>query len=1703
MSNHSHSRISSAHLALAARKLRRERDDLALLNSDPIAVIGMACRFPAQSHSPEEYWAALMAGRSGIVEMPEGRWPDRTSLESARWPGCYLDAIDGFDAEYFGIAPREANQIDPQQRLLLEVVWEALWDAGIEPASLAGAVAGVFAAIYNSDYARMHFRDRTALGAYAGIGTAHSVAAGRLSYLLNITGPSLAVDTACSSSLVATHLAVQSLRSGECSVAIVGACSLKVLPDEVLVFSKWGMLARDGKCKTFDASADGFSAGEGSGAVILKRLSEALQDGDRIRAVIRGTAVNHDGRTTVLTAPNGLAQKAVIQAALENAQIERGEVSYIETHGTGTSLGDPIEVEALQAIYGAANQDADRLPCVLGAVKTNLGHLEAAAGLAGMIKTVLCLENGAIPKNLHFQTLNPQISLDSSRFIIPTDAVAWPRGTRARVAGISSFGLGGTNAHVIIEEAPNVPGSRFRAPLPKRLWKRERYWLPEPPIARATVNVGYEPIVHPLLGRPVRSGFVQGRLFEAAIGADAITYLRDHRLGDRPLLPFAGFLEMAHAAGKQSLGDAPFAIEGFAVEEPLFLEAEARAVQTLVSGDQIEIASERDPIWIKHARGVLRKSDSLAPAADLSALRARFSETVEPAEIYRQLESTGLRYGAAFRGIVSAWRGSRESLAQIRLPEELRNETVDYTLHPALLDACLQTVIAALPETSGDLLLPVAVDEFQLLKSGLTEAWAHVVLHSQGPERITADIAIFDQAGKTVALLRRFQAKRVAAASMTGAELKQVPAYQIVWRVEPWPASNRTFGDSRRWLLVESTPGNSAELAASLADAGAETSVAQLDNSVRRLGESDYTDILLHLDRREAINEDAGWESPERSAVEFLLDFARSLNARRKPPRLWVIAPGAAKVFAGEEISLAQAPLLGLLRTLACEHPAAAPVVIDIDAESEQSADAVIGEIMAGGPEPIVAIRRKARYVARLVPTAPMPRSVQRLVSDLPGVLDVLRWEPAERQSPGPGEIEIEVRSHGLNFRDVLNSLGVFGIEHPQFGAECAGVVTRFGSQIRKFQPGDRVLAFAPYSMQSYAIVPEAYAAVLPGRMTFAQAAAIPVAFLTAEYGFRLAQLSQGQRVLIHAASGGLGLAAVQLARRAGAEIYATAGSERKREFLRSLGIRHVFDSRSPAFLKDVINATDGAGVDVVLNSLSGELIQAGLETLVSNGCFLEVGKRGIWTAGEVHNLRPDLRYYPFDLGEVATENPELIREMLSQLMSEFIAGRLQPLRTQVYPVEETSAAFRTMAQAGHIGKIVLSRPSGGKGESENLQTIIARGTVLVVGGLGALGRAVASWLVANGARRLVLAGRTAAADTGFIDSLRETGADVSIEPMDVVNPEDVKLVLQRIRASGVPLTAVFHVAGVVQDRVLEGESWNTYQQAAAVKIEGAWNLHRLTETDPVKLMVLFSSAAGILGSSGQGSYAAGNAFLDSLAHYRASRGLATLSVDWGAWAETGMASRLAPEHAERLLRQGVRSLAASAALKVLEKAIAEQRTQVAVLDIAWDRFLEQRAAKDQALFAEVWTHRPEAIERATVEPIRATVQNAPARDRNALVAAHVRDCARRAMSLADGASVPEDVPLQEIGLDSLMAIDMKNELAQSLDLSLSAGLLFNYPTVRELTSYLLGLFTAANPTEAASRVDDGAVLEKMSEEEAELLLLDELEHSADGRSHA
>ena len=454
-------KLSPSRLALLALEQHEKLE--ALATPEPIAIVGLACRFPGGADDPAAYWKLLVEGRDAIREVPAERWaidawfdadPDVPGRMSVR-EGGFLDRVESFDAAFFGISPREAQTMDPQQRLVLEASWQALEHAGIAPASLAGSATGLFMGVCNNDHAdRVVARGLETIDAYLASGNAHSVVSGRVAYFLGLKGPALSVDTACSSSLVALHLAVQSLRAGEVRQALAGGVNIMCSPLTTVALTKAHMLAPDGRCKTFDAAADGFSRGEGCGVLVLKRLRDAQADGDHVLALIRGCATNQDGRSGGLTVPSGPAQEAVIRAALADARLASGDIDYVEAHGTGTRLGDPIEVRALGAALGEGRTPGK--PLLIGSVKTNIGHLESAAGVAGVIKVVLALQHGRIPPHLHFKQASPHIDWQRHPVQVAAEGCAWTAGAAPRRAGVSSFGFSGTNAHMVLEEAPQA-----------------------------------------------------------------------------------------------------------------------------------------------------------------------------------------------------------------------------------------------------------------------------------------------------------------------------------------------------------------------------------------------------------------------------------------------------------------------------------------------------------------------------------------------------------------------------------------------------------------------------------------------------------------------------------------------------------------------------------------------------------------------------------------------------------------------------------------------------------------------------------------------------------------------------------------------------------------------------------------------------------------------------------------------------------------------------------------------------------------------------------------------------------------------------------------------------------------------------------------------------------------------------------------------
>jgi acyl transferase domain-containing protein/NAD(P)-dependent dehydrogenase (short-subunit alcohol dehydrogenase family)/acyl carrier protein len=1930
--------LSAAKMALLARQARLGVGDYHLLNSEPIAIVGMACRFPGGASSPDRFWDMLINGIDAIREVPQDRWnlekyfhpdpamPGRTVMKY----GGFLERVDLFDPEFFGIAPREVARMDPQHRFFLETAYEALWDAGQTARRLGGSRTGVFLAEYYNDYLRMQLGDASRIEAYTLSGTAHSLSVGRLSYLLNLLGPSMVVDSACSSSLVTVHLACQSLRAGESDMALAGGVSVIIRPEENIPLSKWGLLAPDGRCKTFDSRADGFVRGEGCGVIVLKRLSDAISDGDRIHAVIRGTAVNQDGRSTFLSAPNGLSQQAVVRAALKNARLDASRISYVEAHGTGTKLGDPIEVEALAEVVGQPRPEGDK--CLIGSVKTNIGHLEAASGIAGLIKTVLCLLHEKIPPHLHFRKLNPHIDLTNSSLAICPEGAPWPAGSRPRYAGVSSFGFGGTNAHVVLEEAPRIPlpqvkggpgvrqdhllpisartlegldalarsyrtflgpdgvgrnliladicytagarrdhleyrasfiasthaemyaqmegflnagsgagvkrvtadkarpafqtqapaedvatdlkevGSRYEAgqdvrwdvlypngrivSLPAYPWQRQRYWIQEPagPAQSAEMLLPETPH-HPLLGRRIDSPFMSGLAFEAIVGSRRPAFIVDHRIYGHPVMPAAAYIEvllaavddvrqqMAAKSGKTGLQRSPIVIENLTIHEPLLLGEEGhRRMQTGFSledetaGFQIvsQPMDEGAPgDWQLHISGKLTFSGDPALQAKIEASRIALRNALEgyprafaPEKFYQTLASAGIDFGPSFQGMASIRSDRSHALGRIRMTDPVLSEADRYRFHPAWLDACLQAFGALLPhaEEGGEayrLFVPIMFQRLIFLAAPVGSLWSHVHLRQEKKELsqlMVGDAQIFNENGDIVALLEGVSLMAAQPEKMLrrAAGTPKEWLYRIRWQSQhsEEALSQEKAGPVRpgKWLILADTAGIADGLKARLRSDGAECFELQCGSRFRALGRdgfevdpsalSDFNAVFQQLPWDAA---DGGWgivtlwgivtaretsspvEAQEKSCGA-LLHLVQALQAKngKTVPRLWIATRGAMDVTGVESIDPLQAPMWGLGGVLSLELPELQCTRIDLDPEGskEEGVEALYREIRSGSTsEARVAFRKGERLVSRLValdeasqvdPGAVEASVSRELRTADSGLIEELSYHPVERHSPARGEIEIEVESVGLNFRDVLNALKALpGMEMP-LGGECSGRVARVGAGVENFHAGDEVLAFAFGAFRSFVTIPAQFAIAKPEALTFDEAASIPVVFLTAHYGLRhLAGLAAGQRVLIHAAAGGVGLAAVQICQRIGAEIFATAGSQEKREFLRALGVPHVMDSRSPDFADEVAAKVGDAGIDVVLNSLSGEMIPRSLSVLRPGGHFLEIGKRDIWDAAQVARFKEDISYLPFDLGQVALSDPDLLQSMLQTLIEEFRSGVLKPIRTTVFETRNTADAFQTMARAKHIGKLVISFGGQNLRSEKHASTLVRRdGSYLVTGGLGALGLEVARWLCERGAKHLVLVGRRApaAAANKALEKLRALDVRIEVLAADVAQRGQVDRLIETIRRDMPPLRGIVHAAGVIDDGLLLNQTWQRFVNVMAPKIDGAWNLHLATEGMALDFFVMFSSVASILGWQGQGAYAAGNAFMDALAHYRRRRGLAALSINWGPWAGTGMAAGLESTKKRRIETKGLQTIEADEALLSFQRMLALQAAQLVALKVDWPQFSREfpdgigpsffdSASGSRAMVS------PSAAKKAS--DLLERLGRLPSGERREFLAEEIERQAGAVLGIASGKRIERHQSLHDVGLDSLMAVELRNTLCQRLNCTLTPTVLFDYPTIETLVNYLADQVLdmemgGREPSGMPEAKKDGleediAHLKEISDAEAEALLEEELKRLA------
>ena len=2023
---------------------------------EPIAVVGIGCRFPG-ADGPAAFWRLLSGGVDAITEISPDRWgadafyrPDVTTT-ATRWGG-FLDQVDQFDPEFFGISPRESARMDPQQRLLLEVAWEALEDAGQVPERLEGSRTGVFIGISTNEYGPLQFARLALVDAYTGTGNALSIAANRLSYIFDFRGPSMAIDTACSSSLVAIHLACRSLREGDCTLALAGGANVILSPALSINFRKAGVMAADGRCKTFDARADGYVRGEGTGIVVLKPLTQALADGDPIYAVIRGSATNQDGRTNGLMAPSRQSQEAVLAEAYRRADLSPGVVDYVEAHGSGTSLGDTIEAKALGTVLAEGRAPGSR--CLIGSVKTNIGHLEAAAGVAGLIKIALALRHRMIPPSLNFTEPNPLIPFDNLPLRVAENLTPWPENGGRAVAGVSAFGFGGANAHVVVTEAPPVrvtqpaddtvedrvellplsarsaealatlagryeEALKARAPLAdlcytagarrghhdhrlavvgaspaelseslaayregmagpglfsghcrpgrrpgvvfvfsgqgsqwfgmgRRLHAQEpafrdalamcdhamgphlersvvaelladdgdswlsdigviqpaifavqvalaalwRSWGVEPeavvghslgevaaahvagalsledaarvicgrarvlrrasgrgamvaaelslteahdliagqqsrvavaasnshrsvvlsgdpavltdlvtvleqrgrfcrwvkvdvashgpqmdplradlkdalaglrPAAsgipmystvtgdvladgalddaywvenlcspvrfsvalRRLINLGHEtflevsphpillsavredaedlgrtctllpsmrrddggratplaslgtlytrgqPVVweqlHPWGGRcvaaptypwqrqrfwpdttaasdapvgrvasgrlpwrgPLRSSVDPQTVFcEIEIGTELMPVLTDHRVHGSVVLPAATLLKFVLSGATAAFGEARRLLRDVVFHRSLTLaDAQQRTVQVVLRGDPLgtaffecytlDVGTPGSSGWSLLASGTVDTGEPNAAdgGRHLPEETLNYCPDAIPGPLfYRLLAEHGLQYGPGFQGVEEIRRRDGEAIARLTPPvpggsTADDDDTADDDFDAQVLDGCFQVLAATLPARNGaagpggDTYLPVGVAELRSQGTSRGGVWCHALLRpapDPEPDTVEGDVFLLREDGQVVLSARGLRLQRVAGdtPAKKASDLHD-RIYELRWQLAtqspPDDTSSRSV-EAGSWLIFSDGSATSDTLRDHLERHSQTCVLVEPGVEFECLGPDGYRlDPAQPQHFRRLLEEAFGanrptcrgvvhlWSllaaAPGETSIDSLesarvlgtlsvLHLAQALTLVGWPevPRLWLATRGAQVADAVvAPVSIAQAPLWGMGRSIDHEHPELRCSRVDLSADGgPEELRALFDELWADGSEPDVALRGSLRYVARLTrhddaghpvrppapaqPPTPGTDVAFRMEYPAPGVLDDIRARAATRRVPGSDEVEIRVHAAGLNFMDAMRALGVYPgqVDGPvRVGIECAGTVTAVGDGVEEFRVGDAVIALAMDGVGSFVTTPAGLVAVMPAQLSFQAAASLPIAYLTAYYALNeQARLRRGERVLIHSAAGGVGLAAVEVALWLGATVYATAGTPEKRDHLDALGVEYVSDSRSLAFADEVLSATGGEGVDVVLNSLTGEAIAKGLTVLRSFGRFLEIGKRDVYGHGRLRlwQLRQNASYMVIDLAQLVIDRPDYVGALLRRIVACVEQGALRPPPVRAFPVGETAAAVRCLVQGKQIGKVVVSLDEGVPPVVHPAEPPVgfeAEATYLITGGLGGLGRVVATWMVDQGARHLVLMGRGPASKSAqvTVEALRAAGSEVIVARGDVARADEVAAVVESIRASMPPLRGVMHAAGILDDGILARLDERRLRDVMAPKVEGAWNLHALTRDAALDFFVLFSSAASVLGSPGQAHYAAANAFLDALAWHRRAEGRPALSINWGPWAEVGLATQ--PEQLRHLIEHGVEPIPAADGVHALSHLLRMSATQVAVLRANWDQW--------------------------------------------------------------------------------------------------------------------------------------------------------------------
>ncbi|WP_326668745.1 type I polyketide synthase [Streptomyces sp. NBC_01257] len=1684
---------------------------------DPIAIVGMACRYPGNIASPEDLWQAVSEGADLISDFPtdrgwnlrkiydpEGVRPDTSYV--AR--GGFLDDAPGFDPAFFGISPNEALIMDPQQRLLLEASWEVFERAGIDPLSLKESRTGVFAGMMYHDYAH---------NASTG-----GIASGRISYVLGLEGPSMTVDTACSSSLVSLHLAIQALRSGECSLALAGGVAVMSEPEVFVEFSRQRGLAKDGRCKSFAGAADGAAWSEGVGVLLVERLSDARRLGHEVLAVVRGSAVNQDGASNGLTAPNGPSQQRVIRAALEGAGLTSSDVDLVEAHGTGTRLGDPIEAQALLATYGQGRPEGD--PLWLGSLKSNLGHAQAAAGVGGVIKAVQAIRHGVLPRTLHVDVPTPQVDWSAGAVELLTESRAWPERDRPRRVGVSSFGLSGTNAHVIVEQAPVV----------EELDVSVTVELPVVPVVlSARSEAGLSAQAGKLLG--VSSASLLDVGFSSVVSRGVLEHRAVVAASDREEL-VQGLTALAEGGLSSSVvrgslrpaGKVAFLFTGQGAQR-LGMGRELYEAFPVFAAAFDEVVGELDARLGRSLREVVWGEDAGLLNGTMFAQAGLFA--VETA-LFRLVESWGVRpdflVGHSVGEIAAAHVSGALTLGDAAELVVARGRLMQGLPAGGSMVAVEASEAEVLPLLNAEVGIAAVNGPRSVVVSGVESAVADLVGKFAGEGRRTSTLRVshafhsplmepmLAEFGAVVSGLS-FGAASIPVVSGVTGELSQEVTTPSYWVRHVRDAVR--FADAVSFVVsrgvtsfVEVGPDGvlcgmaqqsvDAELAATVfvplvrkgrpEVASTVTALGQLHVSgvpvdwarffegtgARRVDLPTYAfqhqNYWIVGEQHGADAESMGQATaghPLLSAVVTSPDADSVILTGRLSTgtQSWLAdhALGDVTLFPGTgfvELALRAADEVGYagLEELTLEAPLVLP-------EHEGVAlQVVVGPSDDSGRRP-VAVHSRGETTDQ-----PWVRhAIGSLVAavDTSGAADVA-WAAGQWPPAGTEPVELD------GFYEDMAEAGL------SYGPSFCGLSEAWRSDGHVYAEVGLPEGVEP---GTYALHPALFDAALHGVAlsgAVSEGAALPFAWSGVSLG-----AVGASAVRVRVSVEGEGRVSVALADAGGAMV-ASVGSlvlrsvEGERRAAAESGARgSLFGVEWPEVALpgsgETAELTVGRWADVVGSSsvvpdvVLFDSLRAGEAEAVPAGVVRDAVSEVL---GVVQEWLGDERFGRSRLVVRTVGAVALPGEGVDDLAGGAVWGLVRsaqsenPGRVVLLDGELSAPAEMSRVVAlgesqvvvregrAHVGRLQRVVPSDG---DRQVVEFDSAGTVLLTGGTGTLGRVFARHLVVErGVRRLVLTSRRGAGVEGvgeLVEELAGWGAEVVVEACDVADRASVERVLGSVPVDR-PLVGVVHLAGVLDDGVIGSLTAERVDAVLRPKVDAALNLHELTRDLDLTAFVLFSSAAGVIGNAGQGNYAAANAFLDALATYRRAEGLPAQSLAWGPWGDGGMAYSLQSADSQRMRRTGIATLSAEEGTALFDAA--ETAGGAALVTMRVDLTGTDAPGPDELpdLFRGLvrpGVHRAVDTTASGAAAFRQRMNALTDEERTDQVLDLVRAHAAAILGYAGASAIEPDRAFKELGFDSLAAVEFRNGLSQTTGLRPPATLVFDYPNSRVLAKYL------------------------------------------------